>query len=173
MAACTEAVKWAESFDSLEAAWSECPRGDWMVWLRCKHASVNLPDNRRVVVGILLRALKSTPIIVNKASKYQTLVSAGIELLTQFVSGVNVPPGKLRQLKSQLEDVPIQSCQAVWNLWLIVMAASEDNIRIVATAALDQAARMHIGSDIDPVQAQMTFATWVREVLPNTSFTQS
>jgi hypothetical protein len=31
--ACPEAVAWARDYASLDAAWSACPRGDWMLWL--------------------------------------------------------------------------------------------------------------------------------------------
>lgn len=31
--ACAEAVKWASQFSTLEEAWQNCERGDWMLWL--------------------------------------------------------------------------------------------------------------------------------------------
>ena len=34
--ACEEAVRWAAKYDSFEAAWAECERGDWMLWLAAK-----------------------------------------------------------------------------------------------------------------------------------------
>ena len=34
--ACSEAVDWAEKFDTLEEAWEVCERGDWMLWLAAK-----------------------------------------------------------------------------------------------------------------------------------------
>jgi hypothetical protein len=54
---CNEAVKWASQYDSLQAAWDACPRGDWMGWLLdrlevdkkqkaklcCMHARLTLP----------------------------------------------------------------------------------------------------------------------------------
>jgi len=31
--ACADAVKWAKDFDTPDAAWRACRRGDWMLWL--------------------------------------------------------------------------------------------------------------------------------------------
>lgn len=33
LGACQEAVNYARGFDSLQAAWDVCERGDWMMWL--------------------------------------------------------------------------------------------------------------------------------------------
>jgi len=34
--ACSEAVKWASQFPTLQEAWKSCPRGDWMLWVASK-----------------------------------------------------------------------------------------------------------------------------------------
>ena len=33
MGACSEAVEWAASYPTLQAAWDVCKRSDWMLWL--------------------------------------------------------------------------------------------------------------------------------------------
>ena len=33
LGACSDAISWAETFDTLQAAWDVCERGDWMFWL--------------------------------------------------------------------------------------------------------------------------------------------
>jgi hypothetical protein len=33
LGATCEAVPWAKGYDSLDAAWAACERGDWMLWL--------------------------------------------------------------------------------------------------------------------------------------------
>ena len=33
MRACADAVRWAQTQESIEAAWAVCDRGDWMLWL--------------------------------------------------------------------------------------------------------------------------------------------
>jgi hypothetical protein len=49
--ACDEAVEWAHGYDSLEAAWADCQRGDWMLWL-AGHCAGDQPysDARRPLV---------------------------------------------------------------------------------------------------------------------------
>lgn len=36
--ACSDAVSFADGFQSLQAAWDACERGDWMLWLAGKRA---------------------------------------------------------------------------------------------------------------------------------------
>jgi hypothetical protein len=47
--ACREAVQWVEegNFETLDAAWQACQRGDWMLWLAGKTCGpVNTPGHR-------------------------------------------------------------------------------------------------------------------------------
>lgn len=34
--ACDDAVEWARGYDTMDAAWAACERGDWMLWLACR-----------------------------------------------------------------------------------------------------------------------------------------
>jgi len=34
--ACSDAVKWARGYDSLDTAWAACERADWMLWLAAR-----------------------------------------------------------------------------------------------------------------------------------------
>ena len=43
--ACDEAVEWAKTQPSFEAAWNSCERGDWLLWLAAR-----IGVDRRVVV---------------------------------------------------------------------------------------------------------------------------
>ncbi len=47
MRACEEALKWAESLDSLEDAWAECQRGDWMLWLLARSVGGSRSQSRK------------------------------------------------------------------------------------------------------------------------------
>jgi hypothetical protein len=38
---CAEAVKWAENYNTLQAAWDACPRGDWMGWMLDRLSAVD------------------------------------------------------------------------------------------------------------------------------------
>ena len=42
--ACGEAVEWAKNYDTLQKAWDDCHRGDWMLWLL--GAKVGKPGTR-------------------------------------------------------------------------------------------------------------------------------
>ena len=48
--ACDDAVAWAESFASLDAAWSACERGDWMLWLLGRVSGAPESDARKALV---------------------------------------------------------------------------------------------------------------------------
>ena len=63
--ACNEAVTFADQFDSLQAAWDACERGDWMLWLLGKQAGKIGSDSRKHLVWIACQcarlALKYVP----------------------------------------------------------------------------------------------------------------
>jgi hypothetical protein len=48
--ACDDALAWAEGYDSLDAAWAACERGDWMLWLAGRVAGPPGDDTRRPLV---------------------------------------------------------------------------------------------------------------------------
>jgi hypothetical protein len=48
--ACHDAVAWARDFDSLDAAWAACERGDWMLWLAGKTSGEPMSEQRKRVV---------------------------------------------------------------------------------------------------------------------------
>lgn len=48
--ACNEAVIWARGYDSLDAAWAACERGDWMLWLLGRLSDEPESDARKKLV---------------------------------------------------------------------------------------------------------------------------
>jgi len=48
--ACEEAVDYAEGFPTFAAAWRECPRGDWMLWILGRMSGDPGSDARRPLV---------------------------------------------------------------------------------------------------------------------------
>ena len=48
--ACAEGIKHAEKYTSFKTLWSECERGDWMLWLIGKLAKGNLTLRKRLVL---------------------------------------------------------------------------------------------------------------------------
>ena len=47
---CSEAVIWAEKFDSDQIAWNKCERADWMLWIAGKLCGERGSKNHRKVV---------------------------------------------------------------------------------------------------------------------------
>jgi len=50
MKACEEALEWAENYDSLEEAWANCERGDWMLWILGKLSGSPRTKSRKKLV---------------------------------------------------------------------------------------------------------------------------
>jgi hypothetical protein len=50
LGACHDAVEWARGYDTPEAAWAACERGDWMLWICGKLAGPPWSDSRKPLV---------------------------------------------------------------------------------------------------------------------------
>jgi len=50
MQACSEALEWAEAFDTFGDAWQACKYGDWMLWLLDKLSGEPESDSRKKLV---------------------------------------------------------------------------------------------------------------------------
>lgn len=48
--ACRCAVQWAAAFETADAAWQQCERGDWMLWCVGKHAGDTPDRSKRLVL---------------------------------------------------------------------------------------------------------------------------
>ncbi len=48
--ACGSAIEWAKDYPDLAAAWQDCERGDWMLWLIAKYAGRPGGKRRRLLV---------------------------------------------------------------------------------------------------------------------------
>jgi hypothetical protein len=49
--ACDEAIEWAKDYDTLQQAWDNCQRGDWMIWLINEMEWSNEKDLRLMAVA--------------------------------------------------------------------------------------------------------------------------
>ena len=49
--ACSDAVKWADQFKSMQEVWDNCKRGDWMLWLAGKVCGGQRSKSRKVLVS--------------------------------------------------------------------------------------------------------------------------
>ena len=57
LGACSEAVAWAKPYATLQAAWDECQRPDWMLWL-CEHTSTHRDESVRLAFAFADRAVR-------------------------------------------------------------------------------------------------------------------
>ena len=48
--ACGEALRWCETQETTQSAWSNCERGDWMLWILGKLAGPPESDSRKALV---------------------------------------------------------------------------------------------------------------------------
>lgn len=48
--ACPDAIEWARKCESIEAAWSACERGDWMLWYAGRISGPPESDSRKRLV---------------------------------------------------------------------------------------------------------------------------
>jgi hypothetical protein len=66
--ACNDAVAWAKGYDSLDAAWAACERGDWMLWLADRvSGEPGSPLRRKLVLAACDCAELSLPIFEKKS----------------------------------------------------------------------------------------------------------
>ena len=56
--ACLEAVEYADEFTSLQEAWNECEKGDWMLWLLGRLSGPPDSDSRKEVVLIACKCAR-------------------------------------------------------------------------------------------------------------------
>jgi hypothetical protein len=59
---CSHALDWAKGFDTAQAAWDACERGDWMLWLLGKKAGKPGSAKRKKLV---LAACKCARLALN------------------------------------------------------------------------------------------------------------
>jgi hypothetical protein len=61
LGACAEAIEWAAGYDTLEAAWSACRRGDWMLWLLGRTCKCGDDQHRGMVLAACACARLALP----------------------------------------------------------------------------------------------------------------
>ncbi len=67
---CPEALEWARTQDTYEAAWANCERGDWMMWdLAHKCGEIGSPMHRQVVLVACAHARLALPYVPEYESR--------------------------------------------------------------------------------------------------------
>ena len=77
--ACFEAVEWAQTQPSFAAAWADCERGDWMLWLAGR-----VSVDRKLIV---LAACACARLTLNQVSKGEDRPRIAIETAERWAKG--------------------------------------------------------------------------------------
>ena len=67
LGACCDAVDWARGYDTPEAAWAACGRGDWMLWVAARAVQPGSPEHNAVVAATCACARRSLPYVSSAA----------------------------------------------------------------------------------------------------------
>ncbi|MFH1615797.1 MAG: hypothetical protein ABIG61_12040 [Planctomycetota bacterium] len=67
--ACLEAIEYADEFSSLQAAWDDCRRGDWLLWLLGKTAGKPRTKSRKKLVLVCCKCARLSLKYVVKGEK--------------------------------------------------------------------------------------------------------
>jgi len=136
--ACNDAVKWIGDRD-LEAAWKECPRGDWMLWLAGR-ADID----RKLLVKTACKCAELALSIYEKEYPKDDCVRKCIAITLKWVAG-----------KATIEEV-----REARNAAYVAADAAD---AYAAAAAADAAAG---AADAARIKTQNRTAAIVRRVIP-------
>jgi len=128
---CSNAIEWAQTMPNPKAAWLQCERGDWMLWLLGKLAGPPQDDSRR-------RLVLATCDCAEPALKY---VSVGENRLRQAIEAA-------RQWARNENDVSLSDVRRAANAaraaYAAYAAAAAANVAAAAYAAAYAADRADI-----------------------------
>ena len=84
LSACPEAVEWASQFETIQEAWDNCERGDWMLWLLGKQVGSPRSKSRKELVLI---ACKCARLSLKYVPKYEKRPLKAIQTAEKWVRG--------------------------------------------------------------------------------------
>jgi hypothetical protein len=145
--ACSEAIEWAENYDSLADAWAVCSRGDWLLWYINIIISPLGADERKNLVIIACSCARTALEYVRAGENRPRLA---IEAAEQWAWGV---------LGTTLSDVRIASAAAYAAGAASAASAASDAAYAAASAA-------YAASDAAVSKSSARCADIVRKVYP-------
>jgi len=84
--ACFDAIQWAENYTSLQKAWDNCERGDWILWLIGKQAGKPESKSRKKLV---LTACKCARLALKHVPKNEKRPLKAIQTAEKWAKGDN------------------------------------------------------------------------------------
>ena len=82
--ACNEAVEWAKDYPTLQQAWNNCERGDWMLWLAGKQSGTPETKSRKKLV---LAACKCARLSLKHVPKGERRPIKAIQTAEKWANG--------------------------------------------------------------------------------------
>ena len=82
--ACREAVEWAKDYPTLQQAWNNCERGDWMLWLAGKQSGTPETKSRKKLV---LAACKCARLSLKHVPKGERRPIKAIQTAEKWANG--------------------------------------------------------------------------------------
>ena len=153
--ACEEAVEWADGYESLEHAWNECKRSDWMLWLDCKMGLFN--DQQRRLMAC--RFVRETPISEGK-TVWDLLTderSRNAVIVAERFANSEATEEELDAAWAAARDA---ARAAAWDASRAAAWAARDAARAAAWAARDAASEAASAASRDAARDATWDATW-------------
>ena len=121
--ACAEAVTWARGFDSFDAAWAACERGDWMLWWAGRVSGPpDSPSRRRLVAAAQECAREAWPYITDGDTAL--MISLCDHVVSEYLAG-----------RAELDDVRSAAYAAYAAAYAASAAAADAAAAAYAAAA--------------------------------------
>ena len=129
--ACSDAVKWAEQFNTPQEAWDKCERGDWMLWLAGKQVGSPRTKSRKKLVLTACACARLTLPIWDKYNKKDKRVRQAVIAAEKWAKGQGVSLQEVRLAADAAADAATDAADAAY--------AARAAARAAAYAAADAA----------------------------------
>lgn len=115
--ACDEALEWCEGYDSLQEAWGNCDRGDWMLWLAGRLSGNPETASRKKLV---LATCECARLALPYVAEGETRPLKAIETAEQWARGENnVTLAQVRAAGANATDAAVDAAVYVADVYAV------------------------------------------------------
>jgi hypothetical protein len=129
--ACSPAKRWLQEQEMPEAAWRDCDRGDWMIWLLVRLCAT--PEGRQGPIAVLVEHWRAE--IALAGVKAPRAAGEAIELVERWCAGEGVSEAELRAAAAAAADAYADAYAAVYADAAYAAAYAADAVYAAAAAA--------------------------------------
>jgi len=105
LGACDSAIEFASQFETLDAAWQACERGDWMLWLVGKTTKGKpWSDERKLLVKCAMECAETVKHLWSESQK--TKVEAAVTVIKNWCDG-NALVEDAQQARLELKNIAV------------------------------------------------------------------